>query len=249
MPAFGLIGFPLSHSFSPQYFAKKFKTEGIRATYTAYPLERIADLPMLLVDHPDLRGLNVTTPHKEAVAAFLHALHPHAAAIGAVNCIAIDTEGNRVGYNTDWAAFSESLQPLLGPQHTMALVLGTGGAARSVGYALRGLGIRALYVSRRRGAAELCYDDLTPAIIRDHSLIINATPAGTAQHPAEALPPIPYGALTPEHLLYDLVYNPPLTAFLREGTARGAAVKNGRQMLELQADASWDIWNGRGNGY
>ncbi len=241
-PGYGLIGYPLDHSFSPRYFAGKFRAEGIQATYTAFPLERIADLPMLLMDHPELRGLNVTTPHKESVLPFLHALHPHAAAIGAVNCIHIDEAGKRVGYNTDWESFHASLEPLLRPQHTMALILGSGGAARSVGYALRGLGIPAVCVSRRRGAAELCYEDLTPALIRDHGLIINATPAGTAKHAAERLPPFPFEALTPDHLLYDLVYNPPLTDFLRQGAARGAAVKNGQEMLELQAEASWTVW-------
>ncbi len=238
---FGLIGYPLGHSFSPAYFQEKFGREGIDASYEAFPLPQIGALPELLHARPGLRGLNVTIPYKEAVLPLLDALHPDAAAIGAVNCIAI-RNGQLTGYNTDWIGFAESLAAWLGPLPRRALVLGTGGASKAVLFALQRLGIEAATVSRTRKKADYGYGELSPDRLRAHPLVVNTTPLGTAPD-VDAAPPLPYAALTPEHALYDLVYNPPETRFLREGAQRGAAVKNGYEMLVRQAEAGWTIWS------
>lgn len=241
VPEYGLIGFPLSHSFSPAYFREKFEREGTRASYSAFELKYVAQLSALLEAHPDLQGLNITTPHKQAVIPYLSGISEDAAVIGAVNCIRI-SEGKLYGYNTDWKGFLNSLQPLLGPQHTAALVLGSGGASLAVVYALEQLGIPFRQVSRKGDSSFLQYDELTAALVAQHHLIINTTTLGTQ---GQGLPLIPYSALTPDHLLYDLVYNPPLTPFLSEGVKQGAQIKNGLEMLERQAEASWAIWQGQ----
>jgi shikimate dehydrogenase len=238
--AYGLIGFPVAQSFSPAWFAQKFANEGIAATYTAFPLEDIQLLPQLLREHPALRGLNVTIPHKQAVIPLLHEMDEAAARIGAVNCIRI-RQGVLKGYNTDIIGFAESLKPLLRPHHTRALVLGTGGASRAVRYVLDDLGIAHQSVSRTPKPGALDYETLDEKTIHNHPLIINTTPLGMYPDVAAA-PPIPYEALTSDHLLYDLVYNPEETRFLALGRERGTAVKNGREMLELQAEAAWKIW-------
>lgn len=239
---YGLIGYPLSHSFSPGYFAEKFLRERIDARYDAFPLARIEDFPALLKTHPELRGLNVTIPHKQAVISYMDALHPEAEAVGAVNCIDF-ADGKLTGHNTDWRGFRDSLTPLLKSHQTRALVLGTGGASRAVGYALQTLCIGVTLVSRVATAASISYDGVTPQILAAHTLIVNTTPLG--MYPAvDAAPTLPYAAVGPQHLLYDLVYNPRQTRFLALGAARGAATKNGQEMLELQAEASWKIWNG-----
>lgn len=238
---YGLIGYPLTHSFSPAYFAEKFEKLGIKASYRAFPLENIDELPALLAAHSDLKGLNVTIPYKQAVIPYLDELDATATGAGAVNCISI-AAGKRKGYNTDVLGFLNSLKPLLAPHHTQALILGTGGAARAVAYALGSLGIKYTKVSRLEMAGVLSYDELTAAVIQEHTLIINTTPLGMYPQ-IDAAPQIPYEALTSRHLLYDLVYNPLETKFLALGKDHGATIKNGLEMLHLQADASWDIWS------
>lgn len=234
-----MIGYPLEHSFSPAYFRDKFFREGIDAVYDAFPLENIEALPRLLKAHPQLRGLNITTPHKQAVIPYLDVLSEDAQAIGAVNCIAIKN-GKLCGYNTDWTGFRDSLQPLLQRYHTSALVLGNGGASLAVRYALDKISIPFHTVSATEGKADLLYSGLTPEMLQRHSVIINTTVLGTE---GIGCPELPYDALIPAHLLYDLVYNPAVTPFLGKGIACGATIKNGQEMLERQATASWRIWN------
>lgn len=239
MSHYGIIGYPLSHSFSPGYFREQFRLRGIDATYEAFPIETISTLPALLEQNPALRGLNVTIPYKQSVMAYLHELDDTARAVGAVNCIRI-SEGRLKGFNTDCVGFATTLQPLLGDMPRQALVLGTGGAAKAVVYALAQLGIPYQLVSRSGG--DLQYTALTPELIAGHSLIINTTPLG--MYPAvDTCPDLPYGALGPQHILYDLVYNPEETLFLEKGRQQGATVKNGYDMLIAQADAGWAIWN------
>ena len=245
MRLFGLIGYPLTHSFSRRYFTEKFEREGIPGCrYELFPLERIEELPALLAQYPELEGLNVTIPYKKEVLRYLDTstLPP---GLAACNCIRI-RQGRREAYNTDFLGFEKSLVPLLQPQHRQALVLGNGGATEAVVYALRRLGIGFAIVSRAlHGGSTLTYDQLTPAIIKTHTLIINTTPLGMHPHTDEC-PKLPYGSIGTEHLLYDLVYNPAQTLFLQKGKAQGAAVKNGEEMLVLQAEESWSIW-GNGN--
>jgi shikimate dehydrogenase len=239
MQQYGLIGFPLSHSFSPDYFNEKFRNTGLEATYTAYPLETIAALPGLLARIP-FNGLNVTIPYKEAVQPFLDRLDTHAAAIGAVNCIAF-RNGERIGYNTDWLGFRNSLVRWLQPLPEGALIFGTGGAAKAVAYTLTQLQIPYQIVSRRPGENSLGYNQLDSRVLADYPLLINTTPLGTWPNVADC-PPIPYHLLTPRNSLYDLIYNPAETAFLHAGIQQGCAIKNGLEMLHEQAEESWSIW-------
>ena len=236
---YGLIGYPLSHSFSPTYFNEKFVMENIDARYNAYAIPSVEDLKTLLKEYPQLKGLNVTIPYKEQVLPLLNEIDVAAREIGAVNCIKIEV-GKLIGYNTDHIGFAESLKPLLQPQHTHALVLVTGWAAKDVMYALLKLGIEYKIVSRSGG--DIQYADVDEEVMNKHKLIINTTPLG--MYPAiDIAPEIPYEYLTKEHLLYDLVYNPEETLFLQKGKQQGAAIKNGYEMLILQAEASWQIWN------
>ena len=245
MKVFGLIGYPLSHSFSKGFFAEKFQKEGISdCIYENFPLEDISQFPALLEQQPDLRGLNVTIPYKEAVLPWLDELSPAAEQIKAVNCIQFH-EGIRIGFNTDVMGFKRSLQPLLKPHHTNALVLGTGGAAKAVMFVLQELNIPYTVVSRRAHDGVITYNMLDKDIIAAHTIIINTSPLGMYPQ-VDAAPPIPYELITKHHLLYDLIYNPAETLFLKQGAAKGAAIKNGHEMLVLQAEASWDIWNERG---
>lgn len=238
---YGLIGFPLGHTFSPGYFNSKFAREGIEAEYKVFPLASVGELPQLLELYPHLSGLNVTTPYKEQVIPLLDECDEVATAIGAVNCIKI-ANGRTMGYNTDITGFEQSLLTLLRPGMDKAIVLGTGGAAKAVKYVLDKLKITCLSVSRNEGEGVITYSELDPNIIAAHRLIINTTPLG--MHPAtESYPPIEYDAVTDRHLLYDLVYNPEETIFLQKGRQQGAAIKNGMEMLEIQAEASWAIWN------
>ncbi|RYD53015.1 MAG: shikimate dehydrogenase [Sphingobacteriales bacterium] len=239
MKHYGLIGYPLSHSFSPAYFNERFRKEAIEATYTAYPLESIDAFPEL-VQQERLSGLNVTIPYKEAILPFLHQLDPHAAAIGAVNCMAF-RNGRLTGYNTDWLGFRNSLVNRLNPLPVGALVLGTGGAAKAVVYALTQLQVPYRMVSRTFRNGGLVYEQLDPTVLAQYPLLINTTPLGTWPDVA-ARPPVPYELLTPRNALYDLVYNPEETAFLRSGREQGCAIKNGLQMLHEQANESWNIW-------
>lgn len=238
---YGLIGFPLGHTFSPAYFNAKFSREGINAVYQAFPLSSITELAGLIKKHSNLCGLNVTTPYKEEVIPLLDELHPDAIAVGAVNCIDI-RNGKTMGYNTDIIGFEQSLKPLLTDDMDKALILGTGGAASAVKWVLNKLGISYTEVSRTVKDGAIAYSTLTPIDIATHRLIINSTPLG--MHPLiENYPEIQYDALTDKHLLYDLIYNPAQTRFQQLGAQYGAATKNGQQMLEIQADASWQIWN------
>lgn len=242
MRLFGLIGYPLAQSFSKKYFTEKFLIEGIPdAAYELFELDNIEKFPWLLAAHKDLCGINVTIPHKQRVMAYLDELDDEAKEIGAVNCIRIDG-GKLLGFNTDAPAFENSLKELLIPFHNKALVLGTGGAAKAVIYVLKKLGIEYQFVSRTKNRGTITYEELTAGIIKDYKLVINCTPLGSFPK-TETFPPIPYEWLTPEHYLYDLVYNPSETMFLQKGKQRGAIIKNGYDMLVGQAELSWDIWN------
>lgn len=245
MREFGLIGRSLGHSFSQTYFTQKFYNLGLTdCRYDLFQLPSIAELPALIRAHPNLRGLNVTVPYKEEVWPFLNEVTPAAARVGAVNVIDVRPDGRLVGHNTDYVGFRESLRqffPLRGAE-ARALVLGMGGAAKAVEVALRDLNITSWLVGRRPTGPGLTYDGLTPTLVAGHPLIINATPVGTFPH-IEECPRLPYAALTVGHYLYDLVYNPTETRFMTNGITAGAHVKNGFEMLCLQAEAAWEIWN------
>ena len=243
MRKYGLIGFPLSHSFSQRYFTEKFQKENIGdCQYQAYSLPQIGDLSALLED-PLLCGLNVTIPYKEQVIPFLHVQDPVVAKIQACNCIAI-RDGRLTGYNTDVVGFRQSLLKKLQAHHDRALVLGTGGAAKAVEFTLQQLGIAYQVVSRRAGISEkhLRYEQVDADTMRACTLVINTTPLGMYPK-VEEFPPLPYEAIGPEHYLFDLVYNPAKSAFLEKGEERGAAIENGYEMLILQAEESWRIWS------
>ncbi len=245
---FGLIGKALSHSFSKKYFEEKFQRESIEdARYENFPLDSIDQFPSLLEQHPSLRGLNVTIPFKKPVIAYLDSVDEISGDIGAVNTVKMIETGRRsflAGYNTDVHGFRDSLVPYLGRSDKKALVLGTGGAAEAVVFVLKNLGIEPLSVSRNPSSEDqLSYNDLNPAIIRECRVIINTTPVGMYPD-INGYPDIPYTGLTEKHLLYDLVYNPEVTLFLQKGRDVGAIIINGRKMLELQAERSWEIWNG-----
>jgi shikimate dehydrogenase len=248
MTIYGLIGFPLGHSFSLPYFTEKFKREGVDAEYRNYPLEDIREFEELIGREKGLAGLNVTIPYKQEVIPYLDALNRTAREIGAVNTIRIcrkDTHMGLVGHNTDVEGFRRSLEEHLGPQHKKALVLGTGGSSKAVVYVLAALGIRYRLVSRNKEgkpAGVLSYYELDDSLVKSHALIINTTPLG--MHPeVDRCPDLPYGAITKKHLMFDLVYNPAKTLFLSKGEEQGAAIVNGYDMLVYQAEASWEIWN------
>lgn len=213
--------------------------------YENYPLRKIHEMEELINLHHDLFGLNVTIPYKESIIPFLDDLDQEARNIGAVNTVRILRKNERVhtiGYNTDVYGFHMSLKPFLLNTHHRALVLGTGGAAKAVKYVLKKMGISVVSVSRYAGKAELTYDQLNEAIIRSHPLIINTTPLG--MHPdSDSFPPIPYQAIGPDHLLFDLIYNPEETLFLKKGKEQGAVILNGHTMLKLQAEKAWEIWH------
>ncbi|MEO7213686.1 shikimate dehydrogenase [Mucilaginibacter sp.] len=260
MKNYGLIGFPLSHSFSKKYFTEKFITEKITdAAYDLYPLEHIDELVKLLHDNPNLCGLNVTIPHKVNVMKHLDWIEHDAKNAGAVNCIKVISESpvsaafsgelgikghdfRLEGYNTDIYGFEGSLSPLLSSHHDKALILGDGGAAKAVKCVLQNKGIDHVSVTRKPGKGNILFKDLTAKHIKEYKLIINTTPIGTYPNVDEC-PPIPYEAITSDHLLFDLVYNPPLTMFLKKGDERRATTKNGYEMLVLQAEKAWEIWN------
>ncbi len=239
---YGLIGYPLKHSFSPAWFAEKFAGGHIHdASYSLFPLADIEELPALIAAHPDLRGFNVTIPYKERIIPFLHRLDRAAAAIGAVNCVAVGADGSLTGYNTDAPAFRAELLALTGNERPAALILGSGGASKAVAYTLRELGGDHTVVSRAPEYGQIAYNSITPETIAAHRLIINATPSGMYPD-VSSCPAIPYGCLTAGHFLFDLVYNPPFTEFMRRGAAQGAKTVNGYGMLAGQAELSWEIW-------
>ena len=241
MKWYGLIGYPLGHSFSKKYFTQKFEREGLDCRFENFPIEDIELLPGLLQKNPLLLGLCVTIPYKEKVIPFLHELSPDVQQIGACNSIRI-RNGKLTGFNTDTTGFKQSLLQQLQPHHTSALILGTGGASKAVEYVLRQLGIAYTFVSRTAKQGVITYKALTADIIKSHPLIINASPAGTFPD-TEVCPDIPYEAIGDQHFLFDLIYNPAKTLFLKRGEERGAAIQNGLDMLIAQAEASWKLWN------
>lgn len=243
---YGLLGYPLGHSFSAKYFAEKFDHEGILAEYHNFEFASIAEAMQHLLHLPQLKGFNVTIPYKQAVMPYLDSLSDEARAIGAVNVVRIehllDGQVRLCGYNSDVIGFMQSIRPLLEPSiHQHALVLGTGGASRAVVYGLKQMGIEPQYVSRHSAPDRLTYTQLTPEVMAKHQVIVNCSPVGMYPHMDEC-PNIPYHLLTEKHLLYDLVYNPLTTLFMKRGTEQGAKVKNGLEMLHLQAEAAWHIW-------
>ncbi|RIV45281.1 shikimate dehydrogenase family protein [Flagellimonas pelagia] len=238
---FGLLGRNISYSFSQGYFTQKFKDLGLnRYSYENFDIQRIEELEIVL-SQSDIKGLNVTIPYKEEVIPFLDELDAKAEKIGAVNTINITKNGLK-GFNTDAYGFQKSLEPFLKSHHTKALILGTGGASKAVRFVLDELGIANTYVSRQKKASQFSYDELDRKVIEGHTLIINCTPLGTYPNIAEK-PNIPYQFLNKDHLLYDLIYNPEKTTFLTLGEERGASICNGLQMLKLQAEKAWEIWN------
>ena len=242
---YGLIGHPLSHSFSEKYFTEKFEKENIsNCLYKSFDFENIDLLPKLIETTENLRGLNVTIPYKEKVLPFLTDIDATAKAIGAVNTIKL-TDNKKVlkGYNTDYYGFKKSLKPFLDINHERALIFGTGGASKTVKYVLNELNIDCLIVSRSpKIDDEISYDDVNEYVIKHHQIIINTTPIGMFPD-VESFPKFDYNNITPKHLLYDLIYNPLETEFLKKGRQQGCITLNGLQMLKLQAEKSWEIWN------
>ncbi len=256
MRRFGLIGYPLTHSFSRKYFKEKFLKENLEAHfYQNFPLQEINDFESILLQNPDILGLNVTIPYKVAIIPFLNELDETAKAVGAVNTIKI-TRLNKTknlesikkdfylkGFNTDTYGFEMSLKPLLQPNHYKALILGTGGASKAIEYVFNKLGIEYLIVSRNpKGDNQVAYSELNDTAIKNFRLIVNTTPLGTYPNVDEC-PDIPYQYITHQHFLYDLVYNPEETLFLKHGKEKGAIIQNGLSMLKLQAEKAWEIWN------
>ena len=244
MHRFGLIGKTLKHSFSKSYFTDKFSKEGLTDySYENFELPDIKQFPSLIASHPDLEGLNVTIPYKEEILPFLNSVSEIVEKTGACNCIKI-VNGELHGYNTDARGFCDSLKNHLKPHHKNALVLGTGGAAKGVCYGLDLLGITYTRVSRRKKTDQLGYEELGEKEMNDHLIIINTTPLG--MYPAiDDDPPIPYRFIGSQHLLFDLIYNPPKTKFLKKGEEQGAKIVNGMEMLTLQAEESWGIWTNK----
>ena len=231
----------MGHSFSRGFFTEKFAREGIDAQYLNFEIPDVAMLGDILRENPELKGLNVTLPYKQAVIPLLDELSDEAQEIGAVNVIRV-RDGKLKGFNSDIIGFTESIRPLLQPHHTKALILGTGGASRAIRVGLSRLGIEWTYVTRSPREKMLAYSDLTPEVMKEYSVIVNCSPVGMFPKVDEA-PAIPYELLTPKHLLFDLVYNPEDTLFMKKGREQGATVKNGLEMLHLQAIASWEFWN------
>lgn len=247
MDKYGLIGYPLGHSFSIGYFNEKFQNEGTDATYENFEIASIDEFPEVIDTNPELRGLNVTIPYKEKVISYLDTLSPEARAIGAVNVIKVEHKGKKVvlkGYNSDVIGFTRSIEPLLERYHKKALILGTGGAAKAIGYGLKALGLETVMVSRFERPGAIRYEQVTQEVIKEYNVVVNCTPTGMYPH-ADECPALPYEAMDSHTLLYDLIYNPDETLFMKRGKARGATVKNGLEMLLLQAFASWEFWNGK----
>ena len=247
MKKYGLIGYPLGHSFSKNFFNEKFRSENIDAEYVNFEIPTIEDFNKIIKANPTLCGLNVTIPYKQSVLPYLSELDETAEAIGAVNVIKFIHRAGDVllkGYNSDAIGFRDSLVPLLQPHHKKALVFGTGGASKAVEYVLRQLHIEVQLVSRKAVGPALSYEQITPEVLQSYQLLVNTTPLGTFPH-VDTCVDIPYQNITNKHLLYDLVYNPQETLFLRHGKERGAQVMNGYAMLRGQAEAAWEIWNKR----
>jgi shikimate dehydrogenase len=244
MDKYGLIGYPLEHSFSRNYFNEKFRNERIDAEYDNFEIPSIENFKEVLETTPNLRGLNVTIPYKEEVIRYLNELSAEARAIGAVNVIRVTHKGSKTvlkGFNSDVIGFTRSIESMLEPLHRKALILGTGGAAKAVDYGLKSLGLGTLFVSRTARPGVITYNDVTPDLIRSHKVIVNCTPLGMYPH-VDSCPPLPYEAMDSHTLLYDLLYNPDETLFMQKGRQQGAITKNGLEMLLLQAFASWEMW-------
>ena len=245
MKKYGLIGYPLGHSFSMGYFKEKFKNEAINAVYENFEIPDIQDITTVIGSNPDLAGFNVTIPYKEKVMDYLDYIAPEAAEIGAVNVVKVTHNGERAvlkGFNSDVVGFVNSIKPLLRPLHKKALVLGTGGASKAVEYGLRKLGLETIKVSRTEKDNTITYGQVTPELLSEYKVIVNCTPCGMAPHFDEC-PNLPYDSIDDSFLLYDLIYNPEETLFLRKGKEKDATVKNGLEMLLLQAEEGWNIWN------
>lgn len=244
MNLYGLIGYPLDHSFSKKYFTNKFETEGLEdCFFELFPIESIQDFPALIRSHLTLKGLAVTIPYKETVIPFLQHVSDEVQKIGAVNCIKIKN-GSLTGYNTDIKGFETSFTALLNLHHTKALVLGTGGASKAVQFILNKLSIPFILVSRKpdQNKGMLSYKDVTESLLKEYTIIINCTPVGMGKL-NDAKPAIPYQYISSTHYLYDLIYHPSETLFLLEGKSKGATIKNGYEMLIIQAEENWRIWN------
>jgi shikimate dehydrogenase len=232
----------LTHSFSKDYFAEKFKREAIEdCRYENFQLAKITELSKIIKDHSDLEGLNVTIPYKESVLSYLDEKHELVQETAACNCIKL-VDGKLTGFNTDVIGFETSLLAKLQPHHKNALILGTGGAAKAVEFVLKKNKIPFTYVSRKESKDNITYQQLSPTVLQENKLIINTTPVGMYPNVNELLP-LPFEAITPEHFLFDLVYNPPKTLFLKKGEEKGASLQNGYEMLVCQAEESWKIWN------
>ena len=247
MDKYGLIGFPLGHSFSISYHNQRFADENINARYYNFEIASIDELAEVLDQNPELKGLNVTIPYKEKVMPFLDYISPEARAIGAVNVIKVIHEGKKIilkGYNSDVIGFTRSIEPMLEKWHKKALILGTGGASKAVGYGLKSLGLETVCVSRYERQGTICYKDITPDVVKEYNVIVNCTPVGMYPK-TEECPQLPYEALDSHNILYDLIYNPDETLFMKKGAEQGAQTKNGLEMLLLQAFASWEFWNGK----
>lgn len=247
MKKYGLIGYPLGHSFSKKYFTNKFQKDNIKdCLYLNFPIESVSKLPALISENTDLKGLNVTIPYKKEVIQYLNEIDKTAEVIGAVNTIKITRQENICslkGYNTDAHGFHHSLVPCLRKNHKKALVLGTGGSSRAITYVLDQLNIQYVYVSRNpRIESHISYKDITGELMEKCKIIINTTPLGMYPD-VDRCADIPYNYITPQHLLYDLVYNPEISKFMEKGLKNGASVINGLSMLHLQAEKSWEIWN------
>ena len=245
MDKYGLIGYPLGHSFSISYFNQRFQDEGIDAVYENYEIPNIDALPEVLGSNPELKGLNVTIPYKEKVIPFLDSIAPEARAIGAVNVIRVTHRGNKTelkGYNSDVIGFTKSIEPMLDKKwHQKALILGTGGASKAIDYGLRSLGLETVFVSRYERPNTIQYQSITPEVVKEYNVIVNCTPLGMYPK-TEVCPDLPYEAMDNHTILYDLIYNPDETLFMKKGKEHGATVKNGLEMLLLQAFASWEFW-------
>jgi shikimate dehydrogenase len=238
---FGLLGKEIDYSFSRGYFSEKFKAEDLNATYENFDFQNIELVTTLLNPSAQISGINITIPYKESIIPYLDELQEDAVNIGAVNTVKFE-DGKSIGHNTDFYGFTKALKPHLKAHHKKALILGTGGASKAIAYSLKKLGITYVFVSRNPDFNEMSYHNLDEDIVRDYTLIINCTPLGT--HPnIQQKPQIPYEGISEKHIMFDLIYNPSETAFLKQGKSKGATIVNGLKMLEFQAEKSWEIWN------
>ncbi|MCR4612910.1 MAG: shikimate dehydrogenase [Bacteroidaceae bacterium] len=246
MDRYGLIGYPLGHSFSKSFFTDKFASEGINAEYVNFELPTIEDFLEIVSVYRNIKGLNITIPYKEKVIPYLDTISKEAREIGAVNIVKVERHGGSIrliGHNSDYIGFKDSIEPLLKPHHKKALILGTGGASKAIHYTLtKILGMETVFVSRYERPGTVTYKDIDENAVREYEVIVNCTPVGMFPNNDDA-PALPYDALTEKNLLFDLVYNPDVTRFMQLGAAHGAQIKNGLEMLILQAMASWNFWN------